>query len=506
MWSSVSPVIEDFLKSSLNSLAHKFRYWCRFASAAYQKDGSIGWQGLSAYFCFNCFWYWFCRSLWALNFVASWGVRLLRISASCFACCSSICFLIASLVATAGAAPFGLTKRTAGSIPILIRRPPVGTSVGPRTRWLCSSTGQPNFAIQLFKCRKLRSAIAESPDFHSLLTEARSSSGSDRNCWTSTPSGVPSTGVSFSICNPASVREAMMYDFALFVSASKGWYSINTSSPANGRNGSTAVVSPGTEGGGGHDIRRTSHSVMTLGALQTAKFLSDFSNSARLASTPSNFVFADWSSRSSCAACSDTASAFVLALPASTPASFADCWARAALCSAVPACCVMSASNWLLLLRKSEFLLRNSDSLPRNLRFIEATSTPTASSPAIPSPISRTLAISTRRLVNDGLAGDRNTPKYVSAHVSTSSCHSCRITHSSSTTPAKTKNVKTKPAYSQDEVSKVLISLSSANMALSRAEMELSKAEGSVGRLEAAWIRGAKITIALFLVPIGYAA
>jgi hypothetical protein len=41
-------------------------------------------------------------------------------------------------------------------------------------------------------------------------------------------------------------------------------------------------------------------------------------------------------------------------------------------------------------------------------------------------------------------------------------------------------------------------------MALSKAEMELSKAEGSVGRLEAAWIKGAKITIAFFLVPIGY--
>ena len=41
-------------------------------------------------------------------------------------------------------------------------------------------------------------------------------------------------------------------------------------------------------------------------------------------------------------------------------------------------------------------------------------------------------------------------------------------------------------------------------MALSRAEMELSKAEASVGRLEAAWIKWAKITIVLLLAAMAY--
>jgi len=41
-------------------------------------------------------------------------------------------------------------------------------------------------------------------------------------------------------------------------------------------------------------------------------------------------------------------------------------------------------------------------------------------------------------------------------------------------------------------------------MSLSRAEMELSKAEASVGRIEDAWIKWAKITMVLLLVPISY--
>jgi len=36
--------------------------------------------------------------------------------------------------------------------------------------------------------------------------------------------------------------------------------------------------------------------------------------------------------------------------------------------------------------------------------------------------------------------------------------------------------------------------------------MELSKAEGSVSRLEAIWAKGAEITIALLIIPIGYGA
>jgi len=43
-------------------------------------------------------------------------------------------------------------------------------------------------------------------------------------------------------------------------------------------------------------------------------------------------------------------------------------------------------------------------------------------------------------------------------------------------------------------------------MALSSAEMELSRAEESVGKLEAAWIKWAKITIVLLLVPVIYGA
>jgi hypothetical protein len=43
-------------------------------------------------------------------------------------------------------------------------------------------------------------------------------------------------------------------------------------------------------------------------------------------------------------------------------------------------------------------------------------------------------------------------------------------------------------------------------MALSRAEMEVSNAEASVGKLEAVWIKWAKITIVSLLVPIIYGA
>ena len=46
-----------------------------------------------------------------------------------------------------------------------------------------------------------------------------------------------------------------------------------------------------------------------------------------------------------------------------------------------------------------------------------------------------------------------------------------------------------------DELSRVLISLS-------RADMALSKAVASVGRLEAVWIRCAKITIVLLLASM----
>jgi hypothetical protein len=76
----------------------------------------------------------------------------------------------------------------------------------------------------------------------------------------------------------------------------------------------------------------------------------------------------------------------------------------------------------------------------------------------------------------------------------------------SNTTPTTTKNVNAHTEYSHgtDEISRVLTSLSKADIALSRAEMELSKAEGSVTRLEAVWIKAAKITIVGLLGAIVY--
>ena len=41
-------------------------------------------------------------------------------------------------------------------------------------------------------------------------------------------------------------------------------------------------------------------------------------------------------------------------------------------------------------------------------------------------------------------------------------------------------------------------------IAVSRADMALSKAEASLGALEAAWIKGAKITIVLLLASMVY--
>jgi YbbR domain-containing protein len=66
--------------------------------------------------------------------------------------------------------------------------------------------------------------------------------------------------------------------------------------------------------------------------------------------------------------------------------------------------------------------------------------------------------------------------------------------------------VNTKAEYSQgsSELSKAVILLSRADMELSRAQMELSKTEISVGGSETKLAKLAKITIALFLVPIGY--
>lgn len=78
------------------------------------------------------------------------------------------------------------------------------------------------------------------------------------------------------------------------------------------------------------------------------------------------------------------------------------------------------------------------------------------------------------------------------------------MTHNSITTPKTTSEVKTYTQYSQgNEFSNAAMSLSRADMALSRAEMELSKAETRVGTPEAAWAKGAIITMALLLIPIG---
>ena len=158
------------------------------------------------------------------------------------------------------------------------------------------------------------------------------------------------------------------------------------------------------------------------------------------------------------------------------------------------------------MVRNSAFLLRNSEPIAWRELPMEAIFTPTISSPATPNPISNTLATSTRHLTIDGLAGNRVTPrKSQIAHASISSRQSCRIIHSSMNTPITTKEENTHTQGSQclEEMSKALMSLLRADTELSNADMALSRAEGSFGRREA---RLAKITIALFLVPIGYAA
>ncbi len=168
-----------------------------------------------------------------------------------------------------------------------------------------------------------------------------------------------------------------------------------------------------------------------------------------------------------------------------------------------------SPTSWPDAICRSAFLLRSWALTPRIDPLMWEISTPITSSPATPIAMSKTLATSTRNLAVEGLDGDWCVPtKSQMAHSSISSRHSCRMTHDSITTPSTTKLEKTHIHGSQrpDDVSKILILLSRADMALSSAEIELSKAEGSVGKLETAWTKAAEITIALLLVLIGYAA
>jgi len=175
--------------------------------------------------------------------------------------------------------------------------------------------------------------------------------------------------------------------------------------------------------------------------------------------------------------------------------------------SASPTCCLTNASNWSLLLRNSAPLPRRSAPLTRNEPLMDATSMPAPSSPAIPSDIRETLAISATTFLAEGLPGNLAMPrKNAMAQDSMSSRHSCRMTQNSIATPSRTteENHKTECSQGTDELSRVLISLSRADMDLSKAEMELSKAETSVGSVEAIWSRDAKITIVLLLALVVY--
>jgi hypothetical protein len=71
------------------------------------------------------------------------------------------------------------------------------------------------------------------------------------------------------------------------------------------------------------------------------------------------------------------------------------------------------------------------------------------------------------------------------------------MTHSSMRMPITTTEVNTRAQGSQpaDEFARLSALLSKADTQLSKAEIDLSKAEASEGRLEAVWVRSAKVAI-----------
>ena len=469
----------------------------------YRKEGVSefrGWQGPDSRSIrwssslFHC-------SIRALYSLACCGVRRLRISSSLSARCFSVCLLIASLCwsnwAMASAksfAPGGLTYVTAGYSPTRILSVSGGRILESRIIWPFSSSGHPRSACQLYEWRKSTRASAvfldRISDCHRESHSAESPDVGDGAIygWISTPSSMPSPGEILIIFQPARSSDPYMLRAALLVSAS-GTNSMIAWRPANGFNGSMLVL-----------VLPIDQNGITRGALQTARLVNDFSNSARLASSCDTSCSSVASSCVNVSVRVDTALALSWACPADLSATSADFLAS-------PACCITSASNCSLVLRNSAFLLRRSELLARNCPLIDAIFIPIPSSPAIPIVISKTQPTSTNNLAIDGLSGDQGMPKYVLTQASISSRYSRHIIHNSIATPSRTKALEIHNgtrSQNTDDISRVLASLSRADMALSRAEMELSKAETSVGRLEAAWIKWAKITIALLFFVVVY--
>jgi hypothetical protein len=410
----------------------------------------------------------------ALYSLACCGVRCFRTSSFLSASSLSICFLITSLcwspLAMASAksfAPGGLTYITAGYSPTRILSVSGGRISGSRITWPFSSTGHPRFACQSYEWRKSTRASAALLDRISDCHKGyHSAEDPDVGVgavygWISTPSSMPSRGEILIIFHPARSSDPYMLRAALLASAS-GTNPMIAWRPPNSFSGSILVF-----------VLPTDQNGITRGALQTARFINDFSNSARLAS---NSDIPCSSLVSSCVNLSvwlDTAFALYWAWPA-------DLLAASAEFLASPDCCVTSASSWSLLLRNSPLLVRSEP-------LIDVIFTPTRSSPTIPPVTSKTPMISTTHFLVDGLSGERIVPR---RQASMSLRRSRQITQSSIATPSATKAVNHGSDRSQgtDELSKAVMSLSSADMALCRAE-------ASIGRLEALWIKCTKFTI-----------
>jgi hypothetical protein len=134
----------------------------------------------------------------------------------------------------------------------------------------------------------------------------------------------------------------------------------------------------------------------------------------------------------------------------------------------------------------SDFLL-NSAFLVRSSPFLTAIFIPTPNSPATPSATKIEPTNPHTKRECEGLSGGRTIPRL---HSFNASLCSRTMTRTSIATPITTATVNTHASVSHipDELSRSVI-------ALSKADMALSKAEASEGRLEATWIKCAKITI-----------
>ncbi len=351
---------------------------------------------------------------------------------------------------------------TAGYIPALTRRPPNGTTFVPYIIALFSSTGQPNFACQLYEWRKSRRAFPAPSALHSYPNW---SYPSDMKCWTSTPSFKPVTGVALSINHPAARSELASWIAALLVSASYCSYSNTTCVPANGLSGSVLDLS---------FVRSVPcpivHVGKILGALQTARLISDFSNSARFASTASSFDLADTRSVFSASAFLSTLPALSWAAFAVSFASFAEALAPSAsnLASLADSCAVAasfesseeSASLPLRIHVSTVPILDSSHNSP---------DTPAATRPAPSSPITKSSV--------GGLSGACIKPRLKSC---SSSRYSQTTKTTSSATPTATKVVQN-PNHQYNEelrslrLASALLSADSSVMALHEGQEYLAK-------------------------------